>query len=42
MRKTVQQICTEQLIAGVEFQIGQNDRYEIHPNRILHHLDQLD
>ena len=38
MRKPVLQICAEQLIAGVEFQIGQNDRYEIYPDRILHHF----
>ena len=28
MRNSVLQICTEQFISGVEFQIGQNNRYE--------------
>ena len=32
MRKPVLQICAEQLISGVEFQIGQNNRYEIYPD----------
>ena len=35
MRKPVQQICAEQLISGVEFQIGQNNRYEIYPDMNL-------
>ena len=32
MRKPVLQICAAQLIPGVEFQIGQNNRYEIYPD----------
>ena len=32
MREPVLQICAEQLISGVEFQIGQNNGYEIYPN----------
>ena len=32
MRKLVLQICAEQLISGVEFQICQNNRYEIYPD----------
>ena len=28
MRNSVLQICAEQFISGVEFQIGQNNRYE--------------
>ena len=32
MRKPVLQICAEQLIPGVESQIGQNNRYEIYRN----------
>ena len=35
MRKPVQQICAEQLISGAEFQIGQNNRYEIYPDMNL-------
>ena len=30
MREPVLQICAEQLILGIEFQIGQNNRYEIY------------
>ena len=29
MRKLALQTCAEQLISGVEFQIGQNNRYEL-------------
>ena len=29
MREPVLQICAEQFISGLEFQIGQNNRYEI-------------
>ena len=32
MRKPVLQISAEQLISGVEFQIGQNNQYEIYPD----------
>ena len=32
MRKLVLQTCADQLILGVEFQIGQNNRYEIWPD----------
>ena len=30
--KAVLQICAQQLITGVEFQTGQNNRYEIYPD----------
>ena len=30
IRKSLLQICAEQLISGVEFQISQNNRYEIY------------
>ena len=32
MRKPVLQKSAEQLISGAEFQIGQNNRYEIYPD----------
>ena len=32
MRKPVLQMCAKQLISGVEFQISQNNRYEINLN----------
>ena len=32
MREPELQICAEQFISGVEFQIGQNNRYEIYPD----------
>ena len=32
MRKPVLQICAEQLISGVEFQISQNSRNEVYPD----------
>ena len=31
MREPVPQILAERLISGVEFQIGQNNQYEIYP-----------
>ena len=35
MHKPVLQICAEQFISGVEFQIGQNNRYETYPDMDL-------
>ena len=35
MRKLVPQMCAEQLISGVEFQISQNNRHEIYPEMIF-------
>ena len=32
MRKPVLQTCAEQLISGVEFDIGQHNRYESYPD----------
>ena len=32
MRKPVLKICAEQLISGVEFEISQNNQYEIYPS----------
>ena len=35
MREPELQICAEQFISGVEFQIGQNNRYETYPDMDL-------
>ena len=32
MRKPVLQAGAEQFVSGVEFEIGQNNRYEIYPD----------
>ena len=45
MRRPVLQICTEQLILGVQFPIGHNNQHEIYPNTHFYkckHLDRLD
>ena len=42
MRKPVLQMCAEQLISGFEFQIGQNNWFEIYPDKNMKTVDKFD